>query len=103
MIRRLSFRGVLLLAALAPARALTITTASLPPATVGASYSEQISISGQMGQRSWSVVGQLPPGLGLSGNSGNISGVPTQAGTYAFTVRVSDNSGSDSKALSITV
>lgn len=49
--------------------------------------------------------GSLPPGLSLSTN-GTISGTPTQAGTYSFTVRVTD-SGSPArtidKTLSITI
>ena len=35
------------------------------------------------------VSGSLPPGLSFDGNSGEISGVPTQAGTYTFTVSAS--------------
>ena len=35
------------------------------------------------------TAGSLPPGLTLDGYSGEVSGVPTQAGTYSFTVEAS--------------
>jgi hypothetical protein len=40
---------------------------------------------------SWSQSGALPPGLAFDA-SGQLSGKPTTAGTYAFSVRVSDSS-----------
>ncbi len=48
---------------------------------------------------SWSVVGALPPGLTLTAATGVISGTPTTANPYAFTIRVTDsNSLSSQKA-----
>jgi hypothetical protein len=40
---------------------------------------------------SWTESGSLPPGLAFNA-SGQLSGKPTTAGTYAFSVRVSDSS-----------
>jgi hypothetical protein len=53
----------------------------------------------------WSVVaGALPPGLELPRRENTISGTPTTAGTFTFTVRVTDDLGAFSdKELSITI
>lgn len=39
---------------------------------------------------SWSVTGTIPPGLALDPNLGILSGIPTAAGTYNFTVTVTE-------------
>lgn len=72
---------------------LVITTLSLPSATVGSSYSGTLNASGGIAPYTWTVIsGALPPGLSLS-TSGVISGTPTTAGTYNFTVQVIDPLG----------
>jgi Putative Ig domain len=83
---------------------LAVTTVSLPGATVGEAYSQALAASGGTSPYTWSVQGgSLPSGLALS-NSGTISGTPTAAGTYSFTVRVTDAAGATAtRALSITV
>jgi large repetitive protein len=55
--------------------------------------------------KTWSIsVGALPTGVTINPSSGVISGTPTTAGTFAFTVlAVIDGNRSDTKALSITV
>jgi hypothetical protein len=45
----------------------------------------------------------LPPGLALDTSTGVLSGSPTTAGTYPFTVQVGDGTQTDTQALSITV
>ena len=79
----------------APAAALTITTTSLPGGTVNQAYSQPVTATGGTTPYSWAVVsGSLPPGLSLSPTgtpSATISGTPTTAGTYNFTVQVTDN------------
>lgn len=50
--------------------------------------------SGGRGPYSWSVAsGALPPGLALS-SDGSVSGSPTAAGTYSFSLEVMDAGGS---------
>ncbi len=70
---------------------LAITTASLPNALTGQSYSQTLVASGGTGTLFWSGDPTTwPPGLTIDG-SGNITGTPTQTGTYTFTESVSDS------------
>jgi hypothetical protein len=78
----------------------------LSSGTVANSYSQQLQASGGTLPYSWSLVagqGTLPPGLNLS-TGGLISGTPDTAGTYNFTVKVTDAAPTSvQKALSIVV
>ncbi len=70
---------------------LAITTPSLPPATLHRSYAVVLTASGGNPPYTWALApgSTLPPGLKLS-KAGKISGKPTLAGTYSFTVKVTD-------------
>jgi len=85
---------------------LSITTASLPGGTVGVAYLATLTASGGTPAYTWSIAsGSLPSGLSLA-NTGVISGTPTAAGTFIFTVRVTDSANPaavTTKALSIIV
>lgn len=71
---------------------LSITTSSLPSGTVGVSYpATNLSGTGGKTPYTWSWSGNTPPGLSLS-TGGIISGTPTTAGTYNFTIQVKDSS-----------
>jgi hypothetical protein len=66
------------------------TTSPLPEAAVGSSYFLTFGGSGGAGPYNWQVVsGALPPGMQLSGG-GALTGVPAVAGTFNFTVRLTD-------------
>lgn len=68
-----------------------ITTTALPDATTGAAYSTELTTADHR-TGSWSISsGSLPAGLSLSGYT--ISGVPTKAGTSAFTLKFTDTAG----------
>lgn len=80
----------------------SITTASLPEGKVSEEYSTSLSANGSE-PITWNVTdGNLPAGLNLSTN-GKITGTPTAPGDYVFTVTASNDVGSVSKELTITV
>ena len=86
---------------------LAITTASLPDAIMGASYSTALQASGGTGSLSWKIAaGSLPGGLSLNSATGAISGQPASAGTFSFTVEVTDSAptpASVTRSLSLIV
>ncbi len=80
------------------AAALGITTAAtLPQATIGASYSQTVSASGGNAPYTWTLTsGSLPTGLTLASATGIISGTVTAPGTYTFILQVADSTGNKS-------
>jgi hypothetical protein len=69
----------------------TILTPVMAQAEVGTFYSETFKALGGTEPYAWHTVsGNLPTGLKLSSN-GQISGVPTTAGTFAFALSVTDS------------
>ena len=71
---------------------VSVTTTTLPGATVGVPYSQTLGAAGGTLPYAWSLqAGSLTPGLTLS-TGGVISGTPNTAGTASFTVRVTDSS-----------
>ncbi|MBL8234382.1 MAG: putative Ig domain-containing protein, partial [Bryobacterales bacterium] len=70
-----------------------ITPSPLPGAVAGTNYSVTIQATGgQPGYVFTISAGTVPPGLTLA-PSGTLSGTPSQAGTFQFTVRVVDCNG----------
>jgi large repetitive protein len=84
---------------------------TLPPAMAGGAYAQDFFFSGGAAPYTWSVAsGSLPPGLALtnpygpSDNNSELSGTPTTAGTYTFTMRVADFDGQQAtQQFSLTV
>ncbi len=86
---------------------VTTTSSQLPAGLTGTAYpSTTLLAIGGVQPYSWSYTGSLPTSLSLS-PSGVITGTPTVAGTFNFTVKVTDstkpNPGSATANLSITV
>ena len=77
-----------------------ITTTSLSEGTVNTAYNQTLLASGDA-TITWSS-SDLPEWLTLY-NNGTISGTPTTANTYKFTVTATNASGSDSKELTLTI
>ncbi|MDX2035815.1 MAG: Ig domain-containing protein [Isosphaeraceae bacterium] len=77
----------------------------LPEAIVGRPYQLALAAEGGAGSRSWSLDGELPPGLSFDPESGTITGTPTEGTPAAIpvTIRVRDESGSASSTASIVV
>jgi hypothetical protein len=91
---------------------LTINGPSvLPSGTVGTSYANVFSVGGGSIPYTWSVrSGQLPPGLALNSDitlsqtGDDLSGTPTTAGTFTFTMQVTDGQGNQaSQQFSLTI
>ena len=72
---------------------LAITTATLPNGQMGTAYDTVITATGGTPPYSWSASGNVPPGITLSPSSGDLTGMPGAAGTFSFTVAVTDASG----------
>jgi large repetitive protein len=71
-----------------------VSTTSLPPATEGVPYSQQLTAVGGLLPYKWKAVGSLPSGLTLS-KAGVLSGtVPSTVtpGNFTITVKVTDDS-----------
>jgi hypothetical protein len=83
---------------------LIATLSPLPAATVDTAYSQTLSAAAGSPSYAWSVTsGALPAGLTLS-STGTVSGTPTAAGSFNFTVQVKDSTGATtSAALALTV
>src|SRR5215472_5616786 len=72
--------------------ALSISVTALPSGQARSAYSANLEATGGTVPYAWSVSsGSLPQGLTLNG-SGQITGTPTTAGTYSFTMAVTDSS-----------
>jgi uncharacterized protein YhjY with autotransporter beta-barrel domain len=87
----------------APTITLSPASGALPPATSAQPYDETFTASGGVGPYSYALTaGALPPGLSLT-SGGVLSGIPTAAGTYNFTITAEDSHGfTTANAYSIT-
>ena len=81
-----------------------IVTSSLASAVMNSSYTAMLSAYGEY-PITWSLASgsSLPDGLSLNSSMGMISGTPTTKGSYTFTVIATNENGTDSKTLSLTV
>jgi hypothetical protein len=82
---------------------VAITTTSLPNGIAGTAYSAVITASGGCTPYKWAIVsGKLPAGVAgkpsISTKAFNLSGRPTQAASYSFTVSVTGCGGSVARA-----
>jgi hypothetical protein len=80
----------------------TITTGSLANGTASVPYNQSLTASPAGGNYIFTQQsGSLPPGLTF--NNGTLSGTPTVAGTYTFTIRVTGFSGDCFNLIPFTV
>jgi large repetitive protein len=79
--------------------------AAPPGGEVNVAYSDQLTVTGGTSPFTWSTSsGSLPPGITLGASTGLLAGTPTTAGTYSFTVKVTDSAGlSDTEPVSLTI
>jgi hypothetical protein len=89
-----AFSGTISASSIAP----TITTTALTTLTVGTVFSQTLSASGTV-PLTWTLSsGSLPAGILLTSNTGVLSGTPTTAGAYNFTITATNSAGSDPQA-----
>ena len=66
------------------------------PVQVGSAYTAACTVSGGTAPYNWSIAsGTLPTGVslgGFTGSSASVSGTPSSAGVYSYTVKVTDSS-----------
>jgi len=85
--------------------AVSVTTTTLSGGQVNTPYNSSVAATGGTLPYGWSIsAGALPTGVGLTSGTGALSGTPTAAGTFNFTVMVTDGIGQTAtKALSIVI
>lgn len=71
--------------------ALTLSPTSLPAGTYGTRYTATMAAAGGVAPYTLSESGALPPGL--SWNAGSLTGTPTAAGSFGFTISAQDSLG----------
>ncbi len=84
----------------------TITTASLPNASVSKTFATLVQAIGGTSPYHWGTLGPLPPGVSIDAISGTLGGSPTQFGTYQVGVNVQDSATppqSNSAVLQLTI
>jgi hypothetical protein len=70
---------------------LAISTGALPEAVLYSNYNVELKATGGIAPYHWVVErGALPEGISLDEGSATLSGVPRSAGTFKFTVAVTD-------------
>lgn len=62
-------------------------------ATLGGAFADTLHMESAPGAVAWSIVtGQAPPGVTLNPTTGVLEGIPTDTGTFTFTVRATSGS-----------
>ena len=79
-----------------------ITTSSLPAGTTASPYTQTLTASGTAPITWTRSSGKLPDGITLA-TDGTISGTPSAAGSYSFTVKAANSIGSATKKFTLKI
>jgi hypothetical protein len=84
---------------------LTVNPPVLPNGTLGVAYNQTVTTTGGTGPYNYVVLsGALPTGLALNAASGAITGTPTAAATFNFTIQSTDSTpNTGTRAYSVTI
>lgn len=83
---------------------LVITTLSLEDGEVGEQYQAVINTENELSPKLYILIsGSLPPGLIHHSQTGEITGTPTQEGSFTFTMRVLDDYSEDQREYTINI
>lgn len=84
---------------------ITLSPTTMPSGDTATPYSQTASASGGTGPYTFSVAsGALPAGLSLNASTGAVTGTPSAAGSYNFTLRATDSLGSaGSRSYSVAI
>ncbi|MEO4001766.1 putative Ig domain-containing protein [Mesorhizobium sp. CAU 1732] len=66
------------------------SSGALPGGRAGTAYSQSFTASGGSGNYTYALSGDLPPGLSLNPATGILSGMPTVASAFNFTITATD-------------
>jgi len=85
--------------------AVTIDDQTLSYGTLNTAYSQTPYAEGGTTPYTWAIAsGSLPSGLSLNASTGEISGTPTEDGTFSFTMEVTDDaSDTDTATISLSI
>ena len=76
------------------ATSLGISTCPASSATQGQSYASTAMVTGGQAPYIWTLAsGTLPAGVLFNRSSGGLSGIPTDSGTYPYTLLITDHAG----------
>ena len=85
--------------------ALAVASQEMRDGAVGTTYTDTIVASGGIGPYSFAVTsGSLPDDLALDPDTGEVSGTPSAAGTFNFTVTATDaNEATAARAFTVVI
>jgi hypothetical protein len=86
-------RAYTIVIAAAACPAITVSPIALPSGPIGVPYTQLVTAAGGTAPYAYTATGTLPNGLTLNAATGAISGTPTTAGTFNFTITATDSNG----------
>lgn len=86
-------RAYSIVIAAAACPAILMGPPGLPAGQIGFAYSQVVAASGGVAPYTYALTGTLPTGLSLNAATGAITGVPTTAGIFNFTITATDSNG----------